>query len=74
MVERQSLKDIPYYQAWPENIYQCQQLRSPRNSLFSDAGLHITALRNRLQPDMVERMMFLKRNMQHFSIFGSDEL
>ena len=42
--------------------------------LFSDAGLHITALRNRLQPNLVEQMMFLKRNMQHLPIFGSDEL
>ncbi|CAG8527085.1 10395_t:CDS:2 [Dentiscutata heterogama] len=31
--------------------------------LFSDAGLHIMALHNRLHPDMVKQMMFFKCNM-----------
>ncbi|CAG8723291.1 14989_t:CDS:2 [Cetraspora pellucida] len=46
----------------------------PSECLFSDAGQHITALHNRLQPDMVEQMLLLKRNMEHFSIFSLDEL
>ena len=46
----------------------------PSKCVFSDAGLHITALHNRLHPDMVEQMMFLKRNKQHFPIFRPNEL
>ncbi|CAG8761829.1 9607_t:CDS:2 [Dentiscutata erythropus] len=42
--------------------------------LFSDTGLYITALHNRLYPNMVEQMMFLKHNKQHFSIFRLNEL
>ncbi|CAG8798068.1 38052_t:CDS:2, partial [Gigaspora margarita] len=46
----------------------------PFERVFSDAGLHITVLRNRLHPNMLEQMMFLKRNKQHFPIFRSSEL
>ncbi|CAG8763865.1 7841_t:CDS:2, partial [Dentiscutata heterogama] len=45
----------------------------PSERLFSDTGLYITALRNRLHPDIVERIMFLKRNKQHFPIFRPNE-
>ncbi|CAG8484149.1 14720_t:CDS:2 [Dentiscutata heterogama] len=46
----------------------------PSERLFSDTGLHITVLHNKLHSNMVERMMFLKRNKQHFSIFRPNEL
>ncbi|CAG8708739.1 11446_t:CDS:2 [Gigaspora margarita] len=45
----------------------------PSERLFSNARLHITALRNRLHPDIVEQIIFLKRNMQHFPIFKPDK-
>lgn len=43
--------------------------------LFSDAGNHITAKRNLLDPGLVGKMVFLKRNMQtmdHINVFPSD--
>jgi hypothetical protein len=43
--------------------------------LFSDAGNHITAKRNSLDPGLLGRMLFLKRNMQtmdHFNVFPPD--
>ena len=43
--------------------------------LFSDAGNHITAKRNSLDPSLLEKMLFLKRNMQtmdHINIFPFD--
>ncbi|CAG8617823.1 22513_t:CDS:2 [Cetraspora pellucida] len=42
--------------------------------LFLDTELHIMALCNRLHSDIVKQIMFLKHNMQHFSIFKLDEL
>jgi hypothetical protein len=43
--------------------------------LFSDAGNHITAKRNSLSPDLLGKMLFLKRNMitmDHINVFPSD--
>lgn len=43
--------------------------------LFSDAGNHITAKRNSLDPDLLGKMIFLKRNMQtmdHINVFPLD--
>jgi hypothetical protein len=43
--------------------------------LFSDAGNHITAKRNSLDPDLLGKMIFLKRNMltmDHINVFPSD--
>lgn len=43
--------------------------------LFSDAGNHITAKRNSLDPSLLGKMVFLKRNMQtmdYFNVFPLD--
>ena len=43
--------------------------------LFSDAGNHITAKRSLLDPSLLGKMVFLKRNMQtmdYINVFPSD--
>ncbi len=41
----------------------------PSERLFSDADNHISAKRTRLAPDLVNKILFLKRNSTHFEMF-----
>jgi len=45
----------------------------PNEHLFSDTGNHITIRRTRLDPDLLHKMVFLKRNMNIVEIFPSEE-
>jgi hypothetical protein len=44
----------------------------PSERLFSDANIHISARRTRLDPNLVDKMLFLKRNAHHHTMFPPD--
>ena len=46
----------------------------PSERLFSDAGNHISAKKTRLAPDLVNKILFLKRNNTHFEMFSLQEV
>jgi hypothetical protein len=51
--------------------YLCMSATSvPSERLFSDVGNHITPSRNRLSPDFVSKIIFLKRNSREINVFN----
>ena len=51
--------------------YLCMSATSvPLECLFSDVGNHITPHRNRLSPDFVSKIIFLKRNSREINVFN----
>jgi hypothetical protein len=46
----------------------------PSERLFLDAGNYISAKRTQLSPDLVNQVLFLKRNSEHFDMFQPKEL
>ncbi|CAJ0831358.1 4022_t:CDS:2 [Entrophospora sp. SA101] len=51
--------------------YLCMSATSvPSECLFSDVGNHITPHRNRLSPDFISKLIFLKRNSQEINILS----
>jgi hypothetical protein len=47
---------------------------TPSERLFSDTGNHISIRRTRLDPNLLRRMIFLKRNMNVLDIFPPPEV
>ena len=41
----------------------------PSERLFSDAGIHVTSLRNRLDSRLVNQILFIKQNKKYLEMF-----
>src|SRR3954451_10432116 len=41
----------------------------PSERLFSDAGIHVTFLRNRLDPRLINQVLFIKQNKKYLEMF-----